>query len=127
MRYKAEYSPSELLDPETYTWWPFEPTCRARLDKDPHAIFSQAVSNGNTSGRDREPDPVPADDDHTMDSDSGDEQESEEGDLRRPLPPGFLDPDGLPSALLAEVYVLERGQAMPYLVSSMIVTIHDAC
>ncbi|OBZ76911.1 WD repeat domain phosphoinositide-interacting protein 3 [Grifola frondosa] len=38
MRYKGEYSPSYLVDPEEYTWVPFE-VCRPLLDKYRYACF----------------------------------------------------------------------------------------
>ncbi|KAJ6629113.1 arginine-tRNA-protein transferase [Mycena sp. CBHHK59/15] len=40
MRYKGEYSPSYLVDPETYDWFPLG-TCLPLLDKYRYACFSQ--------------------------------------------------------------------------------------
>ncbi|KAK0491001.1 arginine-tRNA-protein transferase [Armillaria novae-zelandiae] len=39
MRYKGQYSPSFLVDPETYEWCPFE-QCSALLDANRYACFS---------------------------------------------------------------------------------------
>ncbi|TEB30156.1 arginine-tRNA-protein transferase 1 [Coprinellus micaceus] len=39
MRYKGEYSPSFLADPETYAWYPLE-TCIPLLEKNRYACFS---------------------------------------------------------------------------------------
>ncbi|KAJ7591192.1 arginine-tRNA-protein transferase [Mycena floridula] len=39
MKYKAEYSPSYLCDPETYQWFPME-TCQPLLDRMRYAVFS---------------------------------------------------------------------------------------
>ncbi|KAJ8698178.1 Arginyl-tRNA--protein transferase 1 [Pleurotus ostreatus] len=39
MRYKGEYSPSFLADPETYEWYPLE-TCVKLLSKNRYACFS---------------------------------------------------------------------------------------
>lgn len=40
MRYKAEYSPSYLADPETYEWYPFE-QCKPLLEGNRYACFSE--------------------------------------------------------------------------------------
>ncbi|KAK4055081.1 Arginyl-tRNA--protein transferase 1 [Microbotryomycetes sp. JL201] len=40
MRYKGEYHPSSLLDPETNEYYPLQ-TCLAMLDTDDHAVFSR--------------------------------------------------------------------------------------
>lgn len=39
MRYKGEYHPSYLADPEIYTWWPFK-ECLPLLDKFHYACFA---------------------------------------------------------------------------------------
>lgn len=39
MRYKADYAPSYLADPETYAWVPL-PACAAQLDVHRYACFS---------------------------------------------------------------------------------------
>ncbi|KXN83722.1 Arginyl-tRNA--protein transferase 1 [Leucoagaricus sp. SymC.cos] len=40
MRYKGEYAPSSLLDPESYDWFPLE-TCKPLLDQNRYACFSK--------------------------------------------------------------------------------------
>lgn len=42
MKYKAEYQPSELLDPDTNVFYSWE-HCKPILDRDPHASLSGAV------------------------------------------------------------------------------------
>ncbi|CAG8791986.1 24092_t:CDS:2, partial [Racocetra persica] len=44
MRYKGEYKPSDLLDPETYEWYPFE-HCSSLLDQHKYVSFSNPASN----------------------------------------------------------------------------------
>lgn len=39
MRYKGEYSPSYLADPQDYTWHPFE-ECKILLDRHHYACFT---------------------------------------------------------------------------------------
>ncbi|CAE6426484.1 unnamed protein product [Rhizoctonia solani] len=41
MRYKGEYEPSYLLDPESYTWHPLE-TCITLLDKAEYSTFNES-------------------------------------------------------------------------------------
>jgi len=41
MRYKGEYEPSYLLDPESYSWHPFK-TCTKLLDKVKYATFNDS-------------------------------------------------------------------------------------
>lgn len=40
MRYKSEYAPSYLLDPENYEWFPLE-FCKSLLEKNRYACFSE--------------------------------------------------------------------------------------
>ncbi|CAE6397845.1 unnamed protein product [Rhizoctonia solani] len=44
MRYKGEYRPSYLLDPESYTWHPLE-TCIPLLEKSKYSIFNENKSD----------------------------------------------------------------------------------
>lgn len=44
MRYKGEYSPSYLVDPEEYTWYPLE-KCRPHLDKFRYVSFAHPEHN----------------------------------------------------------------------------------
>ncbi|KAL7009300.1 Arginyl-tRNA--protein transferase 1 [Cystobasidiomycetes sp. EMM_F5] len=128
MRYKVDYAPSYLLDPQTYEWIPFKEVCQAILDDNPYAIFSQVTntptrpasrakaSNGNSK---RLP-PERADIGQSSagsESESGSESEIDEADepkaLRRPPPPGFLDPENLPTPLISSIYGFDNGRIMP--------------
>jgi len=40
MRYKGEYAPSYLADPEDYTWHPLDSKCRPLLEKNRYATFT---------------------------------------------------------------------------------------
>ncbi|KAF8681174.1 Arginyl-tRNA--protein transferase 1 [Rhizoctonia solani] len=44
MRYKGEYEPSYLLDPESYTWHPLE-TCIPLLEKSEYSTFNESNSD----------------------------------------------------------------------------------
>jgi len=48
MRYKGDYFPSYLADPETYEWFPLE-TCISLLQKYNYACFSQPSHSSNDS------------------------------------------------------------------------------
>ncbi|KAF8165448.1 arginine-tRNA-protein transferase [Crassisporium funariophilum] len=54
MRYKGEYSPSYLVDPETYEWFPLE-FCIPLLEKYRYACFSQP-SHSTENGHDDDDD-----------------------------------------------------------------------
>lgn len=137
MRYKADYAPSFLLDPQTYDFLPFA-KCKPLLDKDDHTIFSDwkdshvrdseealvvecnnlQYSNDEVSNN--------VNDDHqekstnmdNLDSDENDSEDEDERCLSRPLPPGFLDPEDLPRSLIRQVYTFEGGSLCPIEVSS---------
>ncbi|KAF9646768.1 hypothetical protein BDM02DRAFT_3099355 [Thelephora ganbajun] len=47
MRYKGEYSPSYLLDPEEYTWHPLQ-ECKKELDKAHYACFAHPEHSSQT-------------------------------------------------------------------------------
>jgi len=137
MKYKAEYSPSYLLDPEMYEWLPFTEVCKPILDKNSHAIFSQhqddsmAVDESGAAQSDDSRHEVAAtksasssstqagDDGRDSDDDDGEEEEEEDAEetLSDPPPPGFLDPGGLPRPLLSSIYAFEKGQVTPLLLS----------
>lgn len=125
MKYKAEYSPSYLLDPVTYEYLPFEEVCKPMLDKDDHAIFSQfaGAENGKedvkmdaepviTTGNSAEIEIKEGDDEEDGETDDDDDEE-----LSKPPPPGFLDPDHLPHELLLSIYTLEYDKPLPLLLS----------
>ncbi|KAF8974203.1 arginine-tRNA-protein transferase [Flammula alnicola] len=59
MRYKGEYAPSFLADPETYEWFPLE-VCVPLLEKHRYACFSQPPhSSQDDDGLDEEEDTSP--------------------------------------------------------------------
>ncbi|RIA89300.1 arginine-tRNA-protein transferase [Glomus cerebriforme] len=66
MKYKGQYKPSDLLDPETYEWYPFD-QCAALLDKHKYVSFANPPTDSEES-----------------DSDS---------DYTYEPPPGMLDPE----------------------------------
>ncbi|RUS16583.1 arginine-tRNA-protein transferase [Endogone sp. FLAS-F59071] len=43
MKYKGQYKPSDLLDPETYAWYPIE-QCMPLLDNSKYVAFSRAIT-----------------------------------------------------------------------------------
>nr|GAT54050.1 predicted protein [Mycena chlorophos] len=47
MRYKGEYSPSYLADPETFEWYPLHATCVPLLEKNRYACFSKPQDSTN--------------------------------------------------------------------------------
>lgn len=125
MRYKAEYTPSWLLDPETYAFHPFEEVCRDILDKDDHAIFSEHLSMTQLVPVQRRPmSPII----HRgmgrgsigIETDDGEQDDNNDEDgkdvLSDPPPPGFLNPNNLPRELLETIYAFERGAVKPLLV-----------
>ncbi|KAF9498470.1 hypothetical protein BDN71DRAFT_1443310 [Pleurotus eryngii] len=65
MRYKGEYSPSFLVDPENYEWYPLE-TCVKFLSKNRYACFSSPEHSTSDPPpeyiEDAEPDPIPTED-----------------------------------------------------------------
>lgn len=144
MKYKAEYSPSQLLDPETYEWLPFAEVCKPLLDRDSHVIFSGhkgggMPASGGAAGVDANPasemavdvatspeaavsekdakDAAGMENEDEDEEEEGDEEDEEEEHLCNPPPPGFLDPAALPTDLLRRVYMLERSRVVPLLVS----------
>lgn len=127
MKYKAEYAPSFLLDPETYEYLPFNEVCKPILDMDDHAIFSEYLrkpANEDSAQvkqdiATRSHSDEKRDNSTKTDSDSGDEDDAADGDeeLSIPPPPGFLDPDHLPQQLLLGIYTFEGGKPLPLVLS----------
>jgi arginine-tRNA-protein transferase len=142
MKYKAEYSPSFLLDPVTYEFLPFNEVCKPLLDADDHAIFSECKEGDTyvpriTSSRDSEGrstahadtggmasaqsvDKVDSQSESESESETEDEDEDEaedETELSKPPPPGFLDPDHIPDAIMRQVYTIEANKPLPLVVS----------
>ena len=130
MRYKAEYSPSFLLDPETYDYYPFQDICKPLLDKFEHASFSrgtslrQKIEETASEASELKSKPDSTDGAQSSQSDRGSDSEAEEdSDEEMPdnLAPGFLDADKIPLDLLISIYGLEDedGQVVPISVSSV--------
>jgi len=61
MRYKGDYSPSYLADPETYDWHPLE-TCIPLLEEYRYACFSEPLKSINETPNFVEEPPEPDDD-----------------------------------------------------------------
>lgn len=89
MRYKGEYSPSFLLDPEEYSWHPLK-ECVPLLDKYAYACFthpersSRRIVNETNGGKGQDAERVEkaaegAEDGEEVDND-GDEDEDEDAD-----------------------------------------------
>ncbi|GAA6046515.1 hypothetical protein JCM3770_006187 [Rhodotorula araucariae] len=142
MRYKADYQPSFLLDPEANTFVPFA-QCKPLLDSGtritsfsaplppstpstapvtgtstsaPGATHSgPEVNSGGVHAADTA-DPSPGSDD---DDDDDDDDDGGGGDAAfpSPPPPGCLDPSALPKDLLLSSLALERRALMPLLLS----------
>ncbi|KAI5477039.1 arginine-tRNA-protein transferase [Pseudohyphozyma bogoriensis] len=141
MKYKGEYQPSSLLDPETNVFYPWE-HCRPLLDASTHASFSRpeippststtaipipnsAHSPSSTSSTaiplngapplHRTSSTTSASGGVTKEEDTDSEDDLEWPD---PSPPGCLDPEDLPKVLLVETTVLEGRTLVPLLFSS---------
>jgi len=123
MRYKAEYSPSYLLDPSTNHFLPFKDTCEPILEEDNHAIFSEYLSGKKSLPKKEQQRPMVKLEVNSLQADTGDSDSSEEAGedederLRSPPPPGFLPPSALPKELLLSVYGFDRGTAVPLIMS----------
>jgi len=63
MRYKGDYQPSYLADPEDYKWWPFK-DCSKILDEFHYACFSHPEHSLKEPARDENP--IPVIDDHSL-------------------------------------------------------------
>jgi len=93
MRYKGEYQPSYLLDPESYAWHPIA-ECVPELEKHPYVSFSDP-----SRFRDAPPCPSP----------SGDSDDSDDEPLD-----AVARGDALPTEVLSEILIIEelRGGAI---------------
>lgn len=117
MKYKGEYQPSELLDPETNTFYPWSHV-KPILDAHPHASFSRAQFTSPP----RSVDVVTEEDD--------DESDDEELPFPSPPPPGFLDPITLPVSIIQSTLILQRNRLVPFPVRSRFVVVQiadDSC
>ncbi|GAA5827181.1 hypothetical protein JCM11251_001156 [Rhodosporidiobolus azoricus] len=139
MRYKADYQPSFLLDPETNAYYPWS-TCRPLLDASSPRVASfsrpapsfpttapapattpsnpaEASAEGGSprvSGASNDEDD---DTDGVSEEEDEDEDEDEDGELPYPPPLGCYDPENLPKDLLLGAFVIERRTLMPLLLS----------
>ena len=117
MKYKAEYQPSSLLDPDTNIFFPWA-ECKERLDLTKHASFSKPVSEQRIAARKL----TPSLSESASSAGSGSDGSSAEGDdddVEWPAtpPPGCLDPNKLSKELLFGTCVLEGRTLVPLLVS----------
>ncbi|BGP12345.1 hypothetical protein JCM10213_006524 [Rhodosporidiobolus nylandii] len=117
MRYKADYQPSFLLDPETNTYFPFS-HCKPLLDASSPRIasFSRPSTSSSTL---TDPTPLssaPPDSEDAPDSDE-DDYDSED-DFPSPPPLGCHDPNSLPKDLLLGSFVVEKRTLVPLLLST---------
>ena len=108
MKYKGDYQPSELLDPETNEFFPWTHV-KPLLDANTHASFSNPQSSP----------PPPS----LRDTPTTNEEVSDDEDLPfpSPPPPGFLDPNDLPRSLITFTLMLQRSRLVPFPVSPQLV------
>jgi arginine-tRNA-protein transferase len=111
MKYKADYQPSFLLDPETNKFYPWA-HAKERLDITKHASFSKPVSQQPMAAR--ETTPALSD---SASSSPGSSVDDEDVEWPETPPPGCLDPSRLPKELLFGTCVLEGRTLVPLLVS----------
>jgi arginine-tRNA-protein transferase len=102
MRYKSEYQPCELLDPETCTWLPYS-TIKGQLDRGVRYNFMQHSVTEAVPQRDRGGS-------STSDSSTSTNSDTEDRDeeLPSPPPPGILDPTNLPASMIARCLVFDH-------------------
>lgn len=112
MKYKADYQPSFLLDPDTNNYYPWA-EAKERLDITKHASFSKPVSEQRITTRE----PTPALSDSSSSSSPGSSVDDEDVEWPATPPPGCLDPNKLPKELLFGTCVLEGRTLVPLLVS----------
>ncbi|GAA5997142.1 arginyltransferase [Rhodotorula paludigena] len=140
MRYKADYQPSLLLDPETNAYYPWS-QCKPLLDTgsritsfatvpdplDPSApvAFERAASGAPQSSHDKpetsthkEGDKDDEDREQASDEDEEDDEDDDDVDFPSPPPPGCLEPTTLSKDLLLRALALERRAIMPLLLST---------
>ncbi|GAA6002619.1 hypothetical protein JCM10207_007596 [Rhodosporidiobolus poonsookiae] len=130
MRYKADYQPSFLLDPETNVYYPWS-TCKPLLDAASSGVasFSRPASSSSSSTPPAAATSPPAASapvsanaaaGNRSLSDEEDEEEDDDDDVAFPSPPplGCLDPHQLPKDLLLGSFVIEQRTLMPLLLST---------
>ena len=108
MRYKAEYQPAELLDPQSCTWLPFS-SIKAQLDRGVRYNFLQHSPSQSVPQRLGSQSAVMAQAAEESESDV-EEDEDEDAHLPLPPPPGTMNPTQLPPDMLASCLFFARGQ-----------------
>ncbi|BGP44414.1 Arginyl-tRNA--protein transferase 1 [Rhodotorula kratochvilovae] len=136
MRYKADYQPSFLLDPDANTFVPFA-QCKPLLDSgaritsfsaplprpasasapEPAASSVASVSAPLATEADGAPAASGSGSDSPASSDGDDGDGDDDVSFPSPPPPGCLDPSALPKDLLLSSLALERRTLMPLLLS----------
>ncbi|GAA5888743.1 hypothetical protein JCM6882_002833 [Rhodosporidiobolus microsporus] len=120
MRYKADYQPSFLLDPETNAYYPWS-TCKALLDASSPRVASFSRPSSSALAPDptlpEASPPTSGSDAEEVDSEEEDDDDDEDGDLPSPPPLGCYDPEKLPKELLLGAFVIEKRTLMPLLLS----------
>ncbi|RUP52027.1 hypothetical protein BC936DRAFT_143203 [Jimgerdemannia flammicorona] len=100
MKYKGQYKPSGLLDPETYAWHSID-RCIPLLDRSKYVAFSRVLAaQGDAAAAHRARALL-------LQGGSMDENEDEAP------PPGMLDPEEVTRDKLKEVFVLYKGLISP--------------
>ncbi|RUS31787.1 arginine-tRNA-protein transferase [Jimgerdemannia flammicorona] len=109
MKYKGQYKPSGLLDPETYAWHSID-RCIPLLDRSKYVAFSRVLAaQGDAAAAHRARALL-------LQGGSMDENEDEAP------PPGMLDPEEVTRDKLKEVFVLYKG-----LISPVVIAITNRC
>lgn len=94
MKYKGQYKPSDLLDPETYAWYAIE-QCMPLLDNSKYVAFSRAIT-GNQNMQENNPNASTV--------------------AGEAPPPGMLDPEQVTRETLKEVLALYKDRILPVVV-----------
>lgn len=126
MAYKGEYAPSFLLDSGTQAWHALTPKLAAYLAS--HRGYTpfaeiEGMDDALVPEWKAAAEPLPTSNAASGAQDADDDEEEDEGDddeidWPTPPPPGFLDPDAIPKAVLdgALVAMKQRGKlfALPF-------------
>ncbi|PKC00054.1 arginine-tRNA--protein transferase 1 [Rhizophagus irregularis] len=90
MKYKGQYKPSDLLDPETYEWYSFD-KCSALLDKHNYVSFANPPNPPNPP------------------TENNKEYDSDDDDYVDEPPPGMLDPEKVSDKDIETIKVNYKG------------------
>lgn len=107
MKYKADYHPSEILDPLTCEWLPYSKV-KIQLDRGVRYDFLQHTADLPVPSKLFTPKITKLDEEE--DSGTQDEDEDDEKNLPLPPPPGIMDPTELPIEMLARCLIFENGR-----------------